>query len=563
MGENIGKGAGTRAAQRATLALLAGAALPALAPAAQPAAAPADVISIVLTPEVAGKSLQSLQLETRLTGDVDGETKLLLPEYDPKTPHWETLSEIEVQNAVISGNGVERILRHAPSAPITIRYKVKQKWSGVFDNVVQPTYFSVLGAGVFFQVDGREPEYQFKWGALPAGWKVASDLEHAVGDPSTPYPISTLYGGSDVIIKEHRVGKGRLRLAMRNDSALTPEFLGDLLGRIGDTSNALWQDPGGDYLVTLTTLPDYKGQAGTGLGDAFALYLSPDPELLELRNTLAHEYLHSWIGRRFGGGPRWFSEGFTQYFTPIVNLRAGSFSLSDFSTQWNAMLRSYATSPLRLKPASEVEPVSRGSQDARQITENRSAMVAAMMDYEIAKRSKGKLRLSDVMVQVKKDVDAKRGKGNGPQRIVEKAREIAGLDLQPLIETHLVRGEPLALPAAVFGKCLTVTTNSVPQYDRGFQIEGIGKPVTNVDPNSRAYAAGMRDGMIVVGREGGKSGDSSVENVYRVKDASGEKVIRYLPAGRDLMSVQQVQVKPGIKGKAADRCARELGGLRA
>jgi len=542
---------------RKILPLFSGVALALLAAAAsaQPSSAVPDVISIVLTPQLVADKLSYLQVETQLTGDADGETKLFFSKGD---------FEIDAQNATIAGDGAERVLRHPPSARITLRYKIEQKSTELYSNVVQPTYFSVLGTQIFFQLEEtREPEYRFKWGPLPAGWKVASDLEHEVGDPSTPYPISTLYGGSDVIIKEHKVGKGRLRLAMRDDSALKPEFLGPLLAQIGNASNALWGDAGSDYLVTLTTLPDFKGQAGQGLGDAFALYLSPNPDLRELRNTLAHEYLHTWIGRRFGGGPRWFSEGFTQYYSPIVNLRAGSYPLSDFAAQWNEMLRSYAISPLRLKPALEVEKAWRGSSDAKQISENRSAMAAGLMDYELSKRSKGKTRLADVMVQVKKDWDTKRGSGDGPFRIVAKARQMTGVDLQPIIEKHLVRGEALTLPSDVFGKCLTVARLSVPAYDRGFQVEGLGKPVTSVDPNSRAFAAGIREGMIVVARQGGKTGDSSIDNVYRVKDGAGERIIRYLPAGREMIEIHQVQVKPGLKAAAADRCARELGGLRA
>ena len=544
------------------LAGVAFAALPAAA-SAQTASAPTDVISIVLTPEITDNKLRSLQLETRLTGDADGETKLLLPESDPRAAQWKSWSDFEVENATISGDGDTRLLRHAPSAPITIRYKITQTSAVNYSNIVQPTYFSVLGAGVFFQVEDREPDYRFKWGRIPAGWKVVSDLDHKVGDPSTPYPISTLYGGSDVIVEEHKVGTGRLRLTMRNDSSLKPDYLGPLVGRIGEVANAMWQDSGTDYLVTLTTLPDFKGQAGTGLGDAFALYLGPDPDLLELRNTLAHEYLHSWIGRRFGGGPRWFSEGFTQYYSPIVNLRAGDYPLTDFATQWNAMLRSYATSSLRLAPSADVERQWRGGGEAGQITENRSAMVAALLDREVETASKGKLRLADVMVAVKKDRDARRGEGDGPTRIVAKARQMAGADLQPLIDKHLTRGEAVVLPAQLFGTCVTVTTLRVPAYDRGFEVEGFGKPVTAVDPASRAYAAGIRTGMIVVGRESGKSGDSSIANAYRIKDATGERVIRYMPVGRGTVELQQLQVRPGLDPAAAARCARELSGLKA
>jgi predicted metalloprotease with PDZ domain len=166
------------------------------------------------------------------------------------------------------------------------------------------------------------------------------------------------------------------------------------------------------------------------------------------------------------------------------------------------------------------------------------------------------------MVRVKEDVDAKRGTGDGPARIVAKAREMTGVDLQPQIDRHLVRGEPAVLPAAAFGECLTVATLDVAKYDRGFDVEGFGKPVTAVDPAGNAFAAGIRTGMIIVAREGGKVGDSTIENAYRIKDAAGERVIRYLPAGRERLAIQEVRVKPGSEKMDSSRCGAMLSGLR-
>ena len=81
---------------------------------------------------------------------------------------------------------------------------------------------------------------------------------------------------------------------------------------------------------------------------------------------------------------------------------------------------------------------------------------------------------------------------------------------------------------------------------------------TGVDPSGPAYAAGMRDGMKRLGREGGKDGDSRVDIAYRVGDASGERWIRYRPEGKTKIALQELAVKPGVDAAAEAACVRDI-----
>ena len=95
-------------------------------------------------------------------------------------------------------------------------------------------------------------------------------------------------------------------------------------------------------------------------------------------------------------------------------------------------------------------------------------------------------------------------------------------------------------------------------FSRGFDSAGTRRGdgiISGVDLDGPAYAAGMRDGMRLVGREGGVIGDSSVEIAYRVADSNGERIVRYLPEGKEEHEVQQMVLTADTPEEKA-RCLR-------
>jgi predicted metalloprotease with PDZ domain len=82
--------------------------------------------------------------------------------------------------------------------------------------------------------------------------------------------------------------------------------------------------------------------------------------------------------------------------------------------------------------------------------------------------------------------------------------------------------------------------------------------ITGVDAEGPAYRAGIRNGMRLLRRESGKIGDSTVEIAYRIADQSGERVVRYMPAGAREFDVQKIVLT--VSGGAQEaRCRALLG----
>jgi predicted metalloprotease with PDZ domain len=119
------------------------------------------------------------------------------------------------------------------------------------------------------------------------------------------------------------------------------------------------------------------------------------------------------------------------------------------------------------------------------------------------------------------------------------------------------------LPGDIFEACGRVETTELAEFDRGFDPVRTGQNgnvVTGLDPESPGFRAGLRNGMKILKREAGRTGDSRVELVYRVDDNGTERVIRYLPTGKRRLTLQEFKLKPVLDGAAREACTRRLAG---
>ena len=72
-----------------------------------------------------------------------------------------------------------------------------------------------------------------------------------------------------------------------------------------------------------------------------------------------------------------------------------------------------------------------------------------------------------------------------------------------------------------------------------------------------AYAAGLRDGMVLLGRDAGEIGNAEAEIVYRVRDGQTERVLRYLPRGHGVATLQHFELAAPLEARPSrNACAR-------
>jgi predicted metalloprotease with PDZ domain len=538
-------------------------------------------ISYKITPVAERDGSRALRIDIHFRGDLDGETQLDLPSvWAGASELWRYDTRLEIRGAKSIGGTYDRpLIRHKPGKKLKVRYWVVSayKEDPGFDYekarpMVRADWFFAHGETLFARPDGRDARpARFEWGKLPEGWRVASDLDHLNGEPTTLANLinSVAIGGARLRMVRRDLAGAPFRVAILGQWNFTDDALADTASAILAAENAYWGDRPGPFLIAMAPLGDLPSglsYTGTGRADAFSIASTSAFSLDLAPRFLGHEFMHSWVPIGLGAMPEenegvdyWFSEGFTDYLATKVLLRSGLWSFAQWAADKNDTLLRYGTSPAKTANGADIAARFWTDPAVQQVSYDRGHLLAAKLDSEIAARSGGKLSLDDVLKAQRKA--SENNSELATTLFARTLKEMTGIDLEADLERYARRGEPLLLPADLFGDCAPIVTERRKSFHRGYDAEATRKAggiIAGVVPDGPAYAAGMRDGMRLVRREAGKVGDSTVEIAYRIADGSGERVIRYLPEGKEEFVVQRLEPDTAPDDQA--RCRARLGG---
>jgi predicted metalloprotease with PDZ domain len=538
------------------------------------AAQSADSVRYSVAPVMEGGALTGLAVELRFAGDADGETRLQFPaEWAGADSLWRQFGDVRIDGAASvreDGPDARRIV-HPAGAPLVVRYHVASAYADepafAYEKarpIILPGWFFFHGEGVFAMLDGRDrAPASFAWRDVPAGWAVASDLDHVQGGrPATVQDIaeSVAIGAPDLTVVTREVGGAPLRIALRGGWQFQPDTFVHAVQAIVDAENRLWGDPGRAFLVPLAPLGGTGGgysYHGTGRSDAFSIAATANFSVAQAMHLLAHEYMHTWNSAALGSLPEtdealgyWFSEGWTDFYASRVLLRAGLWTPEDYAAELNRVLLRYATSPARTAPNAQVADRVWKDGDFRQMPYDRGHLLALLLDGRLRRESAGRADMDDVMQAQRAAARENARQGtpmDAPRLFITTMRQRFGTDVSAEVARHVDGGEAILLPAELYGACGTVEAVTRPTFHRGFDLaatEAAEGVLAGVDSASPAYAAGLRDGMRLIRREAGTPGDPTVEYVYRVDDGGTERLIRYLPAGKGTITFQRLVLSP-------------------
>lgn len=536
-------------------------------------------VDYTFTPVMEAGVLSAVRIDLRFRGDADGETALRLPdEWGGQRELWRSIEALGVVSGAALADGespARRVLTHAPNARIHVRYQVAQDWAGEpntergneYRPIIQPSYFHLIGdaALVIPEIDGAAIVH-VRAHNLPRGWSFASDLQHR--------PLNLARANASVIVGgDYRVMAGadpNIRIAMRGAWSFTDADFTARTAEIIAGQRRFWGDASSPYLVTVTQLAapsaGWMSIGGTGLGDAFALFATPNAQAGMLTRTLAHEGLHTWIPGRIGGAPEqdeaaqyWLSEGFTDFYTGRVLVREGLWTPAEFAEDLNQMLSEYARSPVRAEPNARILADFWSTREVQQLPYQRGRLLATIWDARL--RASGRRDLDDVMFAM-----SARAEAGDPLKAGEMfpiVAAAAGLDVGADLSAHIERGAPISLPEQTLAPCGSIVIQDVAEFELGFDSaasEARGNVITGVSPHSRAYAAGLRDGMSLLRFAAGAFGDPAREIGIVVIDGGRERTIRYLPRGSRTFTQQSLVLAPDLTGERLARCVAVIGG---
>lgn len=537
-------------------------------------------------PELHADGLKAIAIEMTLQGEEDGETAIELPDsFGGKTELWRGIDGFRV-----SAKGLKladevkpslKVVRHAPGAQLTVRYRVTQMFKGdpqasdtnEYRPVIRPGYFHLIGWTVF-----ARPQWSLatpvavSFAGMPQAWGFASDLEHRTKPLNMTHLLESITVGGDFRVLK----AGALRIAIRGQWQFTDEAFLKRLQPITASHHRFWGDPEQSFLVTVLPLegkPGHRSVGGTALRDAFAFLATTNAEDRTLTRTLAHEHMHAWIPPRLGmmhaendASDYWFSEGFTDFYTVRLLARDGLWPVEEAAREFNQVLWAYAFSPARGATNAEVAAKFWNDRAMNMMPYQRGFLFAALTDAKLRTASGGARDLDDVVLAMKRAVDAV-GDGVLPPPVRAHFLGTAaahGADMRADLARLIEKGEPILLPADALAPCGSLETETVAEFDRGFDGPATianGNTVVGVDPKGPAYAAGLRNGMRIQSLDLSVGGDSRVALTYRVFIEGGRtREITYFPAGKRKVTLQELKLKPMTDPAQRSACMARLGG---
>jgi predicted metalloprotease with PDZ domain len=459
---------------------------------------------------------------------------------------------------------------HEPEATLIATYELRAKtpdplsaFGTHYEPVVRDDLMHLIGqTGLIFPqwLESRGPvDIRWSWSGFEQhGWRTLSSFDSQGGRARRPLSVfrHAIFLAGRVRLHEREVRGGRLRVAVYGDDwGFRDEELVDLVQRIVDVEREFvgdFNDP--EFLVTVVPTGSEARSGsfslgGTGLTQCFALFLAPgvavepsSPHRDAIIRLLAHEYFHTWNGGKIPmDQPEelvyWFSEGFTDFFTTRLLRRAGLIDDTGCTRRLNEMLKKLWLSPVATEPAETIRRDFWTRHEVKQLPYQRGEIAALMLDEEIRQVSDGRRSLDDVFKEIL--AQAPTGETSETNRLLERFARWTSPEFAQRLRSIVVDGALPSPPPRVTEPAAALHKVESFRYDIGFDLDKTLKEkiVTGVREGSRAQAAGLREGLRLVGASL-YPGDPDREIEISTRDNGQTRAIRFFPRGEPVQIPQ-------------------------
>ncbi|WP_285404939.1 hypothetical protein [Luteibacter sp. ME-Dv--P-043b] len=212
------------------------------------------------------------------------------------------------------------------------------------------------------------------------------------------------------------------------------------------------------------------------------------------RRIIAHEIVHSMVTSYGEDSEDWYNEGIADYAAIIVPKQAGLYTPREYLDLINDESGFYYLNKMRQTPTSKFPEVKWAHAGAWTLGYSRGALYFANLDAELRNRKIG-VTVFD-LVQKMNDASHRGAVTNDTWKalLVQYAGSWAVDDWQSMLAGELIR------PATnSYGECYIARPVVVGHYHLGFAhiVFSKGAIIKNVETDSNAFKAGLRDGDVL------------------------------------------------------------------
>jgi predicted metalloprotease with PDZ domain len=386
-----------------------------------------------------------------------------------------------------------KTILHTPGETIKLEYKGKQTWPGEISGQrhqkyrpnINREYFHFVGK-VFFAhpvlAGVRDLDFDLQWINFPEDWTICNTF--GTGENRQHFKGSFnrfkdgVYAGGDYRYKEIKIKNFPVTIALRGRSwNFTDQEFFDFLEKILLTERGFWQDydfP--SFFILLTPFGfNHKNCGGSALFRAFDVFFYSDSDLnFDLKRLFAHELFHSWNTAKLGQLKHpapllyWFSEGFTDYYTRLLLLRAELITLEDYVFDYNQKLKRLYRSPVKEAPNQRIQQEYWTDDYVGKLPYQRGDILAHRWNTIIKNISQNKNSLDDVMLELFRSARDKK-QIITMELLAEKLTMVTDFNVSSEIQRYITEGKQIDLNGNELGPCFEIYfvkdgKQRIPQY---------------------------------------------------------------------------------------------------
>ena len=500
-----------------------------------------------------GNKVPAIKVTAEIRGEIRSQLSVDLPSRWASGEYVEQLKEVKVDNfsyRIISNNELcSQLIITIPKFTdrVIISYEVHQKNGDpaeVHEAIIRTDLVHSVGYGIFaIPSDAEETDkisFNIEWKEMPNKWKTISSYGTAKLLNFTAKAqelLHAIYAAGNLRIYQIADSKNPVFLSLYGSFDVKDNSIVASLQEIVKTQRSFFNDHDFPYYaISLIEGNDPNSMGGTRLYDSFAAYLPKGMNHTDYYILFAHEHLHNWIGGKISNNERgsldyWWSEGFTDYYARVLALRSGGISLEEFIDECNQILRNYYLSPVINQPNSKIKNSFWKNENVQKLPYARGFVFAVYLNSLIKlyddTKSVDNIILDLFKIAKQQPFSVKSFK--------EIAKNYTFQGIEQEISKFIDQGKTIDLTVAT--PILPLETIKMGQYERGFDRDKIlkNKIIHNINPNSNAYKAGLRNGDKVVEFSFPKGSDPDQIATITTTD----KVFKFRPESDDKKEIYQ------------------------
>jgi predicted metalloprotease with PDZ domain len=454
------------------------------------------------------------------------------------------------------------LIKSAPGAKVILSYVLHQGWAGplqyplYFRPVIRKDlfYFQAVAGLAYPDVpDSMHVHCKISYKGFDKGDFIGNSFFS--NKSSDHFTVSlqdflrSIYCGGSYRTKTVEADGHQITMAIAGQFSFADEEAFSSVSTIIREERRFWHDAGSpNYFVSWLALDDRGTISGTSYYNSFSLFQSAHDKLSQdLLQTISHEYFHNWIGSALtspepGELYKWFTEGFTDYYSLKVLHTTGIISKRDFMASLNKDIREYYLSPAFRFENQELMGKFWEDRNLRLLGYRRGLTIAFMLDSRIA--GKGSASLDDLMHALFQRSKPAMVFSNAvfDQLVLQYADDST---LSAIDSANSGKNELLtqALLANKIYKTDTITVTKL--FDIGFDdnASGQAKKIVGLKPGSNAEKAGLVENMAITGNFSiWYNNTEKPAGVEVIRDGKKEW-IKYIPAATVNIPVPQISIK--------------------